>query len=72
MPAKRGKKGKGIKKVVRAVNKFVKKNKIVSRGADFLVQSGLAGAYAPGIARAGAVAKKLGYGKKRHAKIRFE
>ena len=41
---------------------WVKKHKIISRGSNLLISSGLAGKHAGNIGRIGAIAHKNGYG----------
>jgi hypothetical protein len=60
-----GKKRK-VAKVLKGVNKFLKKHKLLSKGAKIAVQSGVVPKkYRKGVKSAGTVAEMLGYGKMR-------
>ena len=56
-------KGGGIMDTARNANNWLKQHKVVSRGANFLVSSGIAGKHAGRIGRIGNFADKHGYGK---------
>ncbi len=62
---RRRRQGKGIKDVLNKVHKFIKANKVISRGLS--AYSGLSGGTLPGASyasRAADVASQLGYGRR--------
>lgn len=64
MPRKMSKKemeGNGIKDIVKGLNKFLKKHKVISRGASIIEP--VAGKHKSKVRKVGQVAKQLGYGK---------
>ncbi len=48
---------------VRNANNWLKQNKVVSRGANFLVSSGIAGKHAGRVSQIANLADKHGYGR---------